>query len=118
MKKQDEERNVLKNKEKEFIKQTQNLGEMSPQIIHKRNELIKQIKKKRRVKKIVAKIFFQFLFCNNNYVYLEEKNEYLENFLLLTHNRKPEYIFLISSNSFRIVSAMDQGFCAIPIIKF
>ena len=38
MKKQDEERNVLKNKEKEFIKQTQNLGEMSPQIIHKRNE--------------------------------------------------------------------------------
>ena len=74
--------------------------------------------KKRRNKKIEPKIFFQFLFCNNNYVYIEEKEEYVENMLLLTSNRKPQNIFLISSNQFRIVNAMDMGFCSIPIIKY
>jgi hypothetical protein len=49
---------------------------------------------------------------------VEEMNDHIENLFLLDSNRKINNIFLISSNQFRIVSAMDLGFCAIPIIKF
>ena len=40
------------------------------------------------------------------------------NLFLLTKNRKFENIILISGNPFRVVAAMDLGFCGIPIIKF
>ena len=80
--------------------------------------LIMLQKEKRRLKKMEPKIFFQFLFAKSNYTRIEEADESIENMFLLMSNRKQSNIFLISSNQFRIVNAMDLGFCAIPIIKF
>lgn len=37
---------------------------------------------------------------------------------LLTSNRKPENIILLSGNPLRVIAAMDQGFCGIPVVKF
>ena len=77
-------------------------------------------KKKRRVKKIETKIFFQFLVCDTNFIKFEEGNinEVVDNLYLLGSNRRPYDIFVITSNQFRIVTAMDCGFCSIPVIKF
>ena len=49
---------------------------------------------------------------------IPELGENLENLHLLTQNRKQSDIFLLTSNSMRIISAMDQGFCAIPLTQF
>jgi len=86
---------------------------------------ISKIKKKRRQKKIEPKIFFQLLISNINYYKIDSLDhdnrsisESMENLFILTQNRKPENIFLISSNQFKLVAVMDLGFCAIPIIKY
>ena len=77
-------------------------------------------KKKRRVKKIEPKIFFQFLVCDTNFFRIKEGkiDECIDNLFLLTSNRSAHDIFLITSDQFRIVTAMDCGFCSIPVIKF
>ena len=53
--------------------------------------------------------------CDNNYVHIEEANEYIENLFLMTENRKENNIFLLTSNHFRLVAAKECGFCIIPI---
>lgn len=73
-------------------------------------------KKKRRIEKIEPKIFFQFLVCDTNFLKIKDKS--VDNLFLLTSNRKAHEIFLITSDQFRIVTAMDCGFCSIPVIKF
>ena len=45
-------------------------------------------------------------------------NEFVENLFLMTLNRRMENIFLLTSNQFRLVAAMNFGFCAIPITKY
>jgi hypothetical protein len=49
---------------------------------------------------------------------VKNADEYLENLFLLTSNRKRGNIFLLTSNAMRIVTMMDNGFCAIPITQF
>jgi len=49
---------------------------------------------------------------------MPELGENIENLFLLTQNRKQSDIFLLTSNSMRLIAAMDQGFCAIPITNF
>ena len=75
-------------------------------------------KKKRGNKPIQPKSFFQYMICNNNYTFIQEVNEHVENLFLMTGNRKKDNIFLISSNPFNIVLPKDCGFCVIPITKF
>jgi hypothetical protein len=77
-----------------------------------------QKQRQKKPKKVEPKIFFSFLVSETNYVHVAEANEYIENLYLLTKNRNVHDIFLITSNQFRIVQAMDSGFCAIPVIKF
>ena len=77
-------------------------------------------KKKRKVKKIEPKIFFQFLVCDTNFIHFKERSidEHIDNLVLLLKNRRPSEIFMITSDQFRIVTAMDCGFCSIPVTKF
>jgi len=56
--------------------------------------------------------------CHKNYHFFPELNEHLENFHILTKNRRPSNIFYLSGNPARLVAAMDQGFCGIPISQF
>ena len=92
---------------------------LSTENADKNKSALQQIQsKKRRVKIVEPKIYFQFLFGERNYLYLPQAQEKLENFHLLTSNRKPENIFLLSSNPLRVVAAMAEGFCALPIIKY
>lgn len=76
------------------------------------------LQKNRRPMKIETKIFFYFLVCKNNYVRVPDSEDFIENMFLMTQNRKKENIFLLTSNQFQVVAAMDCGFCGIPIIKF
>jgi len=64
------------------------------------------------------KIYFQFIIHQGQYIYLKDHNEYIENLLLLTKNRKIENIILISSNAFRIIAALKSGFFTIPVIPY
>ena len=48
--------------------------------------------------KIETKIYFYFLVCRNSYVRLPDSDENIENLFQMTHNRKKENIFLLSSN--------------------
>jgi hypothetical protein len=51
--------------------------------------------------------------------YLVKVGSYLvENLELLSKHRKKERIILLSSNPFRIVTAITSGFQVIPIIPF
>ena len=51
-------------------------------------------------------------------MYFDELNGYVENYHILMKNRQKERIYVLSSNTFRLVTAMHQGFQAIPITKF
>jgi tRNA splicing endonuclease len=57
-------------------------------------------KKKRRVKKVETKIFFQFLVCDTNFIRLKEGkiDEVVDNLFLLGSNRRAHEIFVITSN--------------------
>lgn len=79
---------------------------------------IQLIKKKRLCKQIEPKIFFQFLICDNNYINVPQYRVKVENLFLMTSNRKPGNIFLLTSNHFRIVCSKECGFCVIPITQF
>ena len=87
-------------------------------INNKINKMDPTIKKLRRTTRIEPKNFFQFLICNDNYTYIKEVNEHIENLFVMTGNRKIENIFLVSSKHFSIVVAKDCGFSVIPISKF
>jgi hypothetical protein len=43
-------------------------------------------------------------------------DKWIENLLVLTKNRLKENLIFISSNPFRIITAMKGGFLTIPII--
>ena len=58
------------------------------------------------------------MLAEKSYVYIPEAKEYIENLLLMTQNRKPNHIFLISSNQLRLIAAKESGFCAIPIMQY
>lgn len=54
----------------------------------------------------------------NFYLNVPKLSESFENLETLTKNRKPERIFLMSSNASRLVMAIKQGFCVIPVTPF
>ena len=83
--------------------------------MHKMDPTVKKI---RRTTRIEPKNFFQFLICNDNYTYIREVNEHIENLFVMTGNRKKGDIFLVSSKHFSIVVAKDCRFSVIPISKF
>jgi len=72
-----------------------------------------------RVKRLPdLKIYFQFIIHMRQYIYLKEHDVYIENLLVLTRNRLKENLIFISSNPFRIVTAIKCGFFTIPVIQF
>ena len=68
---------------------------------------IKKMKKKRSGQHCQPKIFFTFIMHENNYVYVKEANDHVENLLLMTSNRKESNIVLLTSNHFRLVVAKE-----------
>ena len=56
--------------------------------------------------------------CHDNFEYIQQIDEYLENFHIFLKNRNPNKIYLVSSNQTRLVAAMLQGFCSIPVINY
>ena len=76
------------------------------------------IRNKKKRTKIEVKSFFQNIVCEMGFVSLPEVDDHLHNLFLLTQNRNIPDIFLITSNQFGILTAMEHGFCAIPVIKF
>ena len=55
---------------------------------------------------------------HRNFEFFDSITESLENLYCLTHNRENTNIFLLTSNQKRLVAAMDQGFCGIPVLKY
>ena len=45
-------------------------------------------------------------------------SEQVENLFLLTNNRKEGNIFLLSANQVRLITAMENGFCVVPIMQY
>lgn len=82
------------------------------------NSLLAELQERKFDKNIQKKVFFSQVLPNTSYIYVKELDEYVDNLFLLTSNRKPENIILLSSNQLRIVTAMDCGFCAIPVINY
>ena len=64
------------------------------------------------------KIYFQYILHKRQYVYMKECDQYIENLNLLLFNRKKEDIIFISSNSFRIITAIKEGFITIPVLQY
>ena len=61
------------------------------------------------------KIYFDRIICNKKtYSYLEEINTSIINLLVLTLNRKPKSIFLLSNNIYSLTTAMISGFGVVP----
>ena len=65
-----------------------------------------------------TKIFFYHLMSCSNYQKVPELNEQVENLFLLTQNRKKENIYILSPQKLSLVSAINFGFCAIPVSHF
>ena len=63
----------------------------------KLQEQIQQMKKNRLNKQLEPKTFFQLLIPDSNYVEIPEANEFIENLMLMTENRKEDNIFLLTS---------------------
>lgn len=63
-------------------------------------------------------LYFHYLICEKTYVHFRDLDEYLENLTVLLQNRHQSKIFIISSNKMRLMAAMSQGFCGIPLTKF
>ena len=59
--------------------------------------------------------YFQFMIFNQNYIYFNEIDEKVENFLIFLKDRSPQNIFFITSNCLSLVIAMHLGLCGIPI---
>ena len=51
-------------------------------------------------------MYFQFMICQKNFHFFEEINEYIENYYILLKNRLPAKIYVLTSNTMRLVSAM------------
>ena len=64
------------------------------------------------------KVYFQFIIHEKQYIYIKEHDVHLENLMILLNNRLKSNIIFISSHSFRIVSAINQGFATIPIVQY
>lgn len=64
------------------------------------------------------KIYFQFIIHQRQYIHIKEHDKYIENLMVLTKNRSKENLIFISSNPFRIVTAIKYGFLTIPVIQF
>jgi len=72
-----------------------------------------------RVKKLPdIKLFFQFIIHQRQYIHIKDYDRYVENLLLLTKNRKKEDLIYISSNPFRIITALNDGYLTIPLIQY
>lgn len=69
------------------------------------------------MKKILdIKIYIQYIIHQKQYVYIEEVDKWVENLLVLTKNRGKQNLIFMSSDPFRIVAAISQGFNTIPIV--
>jgi hypothetical protein len=55
------------------------------------------MKKNRLNKQLEPKTFFQLLIPDSNYVFIPEANEFIENLMLMTDNRKEDNLFLLTS---------------------
>lgn len=72
-----------------------------------------------RMKKLPdVKIYFQFIIHQRQYIHIKEYDKHIENLLVLTKNRPKDNLIFISSNPFRIVTAIKYGFLTIPVIQF
>jgi hypothetical protein len=67
---------------------------------------------------IKAKRIFVVILGRKANVKFPEIDRQAENLLLLLCSRRRSNIFLLTSNPFSLVTAMDQGFCGIPITPF
>ena len=65
-----------------------------------------------------VKIYFQFIIHQKQYIHIKEYDKHIENLLVLTKNRPKDNLIFISSNPFRIVTAIKYGFLTIPVIQF
>lgn len=80
-----------------------------------------QLKKSRlqRMKKLPEpKVYFQYLIHNELYTEFKEQGWIIENLQCLLSNRRRSNIFFISANPLRIIAAMTQGFCTIPLLQY
>ena len=59
-----------------------------------------------RPKMLRRQMYFQFMICQKNFHFFEEINEYIENYYILLKNRLPAKIYVLTSNTMRLVSAM------------
>ena len=62
------------------------------------------------------KIYFQYIIHQRQYVYIKESNFWIENLMVLNKNRSKELLILMSSDPFRIVTAIQGGYSVIPIV--
>ena len=65
-----------------------------------------------------VKIYFQFIIHQKQYIHIKEYDKHIENLLVLNKNRPKDNLIFISSNPFRIVTAIKYGFLTIPVIQF
>ena len=80
---------------------------------------VQKLKMKYKKKQNVQiKLYFQFIISENNYIYVKQANEKIENLALMTEKRKDGNIFLLTSHHYRLIAAKENGFCIIPITKF
>jgi len=101
-------------KNKQTKKEIKRLERENKNVRKKKNDKIGRFK----LKMLKKKIFFHLMICNNNYLYFEEVQEHFENLLILKGNRNPSRIFVMTTNEHRLVAAMHQGFCGIPIASY
>ena len=87
-------------------------------IINKGGSKPKRILLRKRQQKLEVKSFFSHIISKMGFIHLPEVDEHVLSLPLLTENREASDIFMITSKQFQIVTAMDLGFCAIPVIKF
>jgi hypothetical protein len=61
--------------------------------------------------------FTQIMDCDN-YVYIEKANQWIENLFTILEKTPTENIVFLSSNPFRIASAINCKFSTVPITSF
>ena len=65
-----------------------------------------------------VKVYLSYIIHKKQYLNLKEYDFLIENFLMLTKNRKKDQIIFLSANPLSIVAALHQAYQTIPIIEF
>ena len=65
-----------------------------------------------------SKLYFSYVIHRKHYLFIKKSDQYIENLLILLKNRLKENIIFVSSHSYRIVVAKNQGFNAVPVVPF